>query len=187
MRVEVHGFPPDFVTDHEAQIRSLATRAGQFRIVLREIAPEFADYDQHPETKTIAMVTIGVERWQNREGDEWLVVTPATEADAKAAERYQHAIYEAKGHARYSAHAASSIVLHEAPSPTVAPRRLPVFQQDRMVGSLPSDFAPDAIRSKTFLYDPRPGDFRRQGDTWIASNMLGPGDLDAVPEFRREG
>lgn len=61
--------------------------------------------------------------------------------------------------------------------------RVPVIQDGRQVGSVPPSFDPTAIRSTNWLYDPRPGDFRREGDTWIASRTLGPGDLEAVPGF----
>jgi hypothetical protein len=36
-------------------------------------------------------VAVVVERWQNTEGDRWLVVKPATAADAKATEDYDEA------------------------------------------------------------------------------------------------
>ncbi len=53
---------------------------------------------------------------------------------------------------------------------------LPVFQNGREVGTLSASWHPSDARS-SFLYEPRPGDFRREGDTWIADPMLGPGDL----------
>ena len=58
-----------------------------------------------------------------------------------------------------------------------------VRQDGRVVGTLPGDFDPLYIRSSTFLYDPRPGDFIRRDDHWEASKWLGPGDLKAVPGF----
>lgn len=61
--------------------------------------------------------------------------------------------------------------------------RLPVMQSGRRVGSVPPMFDPISIKSNTFLYDPRPGDFVRDGDVWIASSTLGTGDLEAVPGF----
>ena len=63
--------------------------------------------------------------------------------------------------------------------------RIPVMRAGEKVGYLPNDFDPENIRSASFLYDPRSGDFRRDGDTWIASPSLGLGDLEAVPGFRR--
>jgi len=47
------------------------------------------------------------------------------------------------------------------------------------------DFDPDFIKSTNYFYDPRPGDFKREGAVWIAANNLGPGDLDAIPGFER--
>lgn len=55
----------------------------------------------------------------------------------------------------------------------------------REVGTLPASFDPTRIKSQSFFYDPRPGDFIRRADHWEASRMLGPGDLDAVPGFVR--
>src|SRR5262249_13657146 len=60
---------------------------------------------------------------------------------------------------------------------------VPVIQDGRRVGTVPPSFDPGDIRSTSFLYTPRPGDFRREGDAWIASDSLGPGDLEAVPGF----
>lgn len=61
--------------------------------------------------------------------------------------------------------------------------RVAVMWAGRKSGTLPPDFDPMGIKSKTWLYDPRPGDFTREGDTWVASPKLGPGDLEAVPGF----
>jgi len=65
--------------------------------------------------------------------------------------------------------------------------RVKVMQRGHYVGTVPGDFDPLNIQSRTFLYDPRPGDFRRDGDIWIVADMLGPGDLEAIPRFEREG
>lgn len=64
--------------------------------------------------------------------------------------------------------------------------RIPLFQRDKEIGSVPATFDPIAIKPTTFLYDVRPGDFRRTDRGWEASKTLGPGDLDAVPEFTRK-
>jgi hypothetical protein len=60
---------------------------------------------------------------------------------------------------------------------------VPVMQSGRRVGSVPATFDPTKIKSTNWLYDVRPGDFVRDGDTWIANRTLGPGDLEAVPGF----
>lgn len=64
--------------------------------------------------------------------------------------------------------------------------RVPVFWCGRRIGTMAPDFDPAAIKSKSFLYDPRPGDFERDGDRWLAAQSLGPGDLDCVPGFQRD-
>jgi len=61
--------------------------------------------------------------------------------------------------------------------------RIPVMQHGRKVGTVPPDFDPMRIKSTNWLYDARPGDFRQEGLTWVASRALGPGDLEAVPGF----
>lgn len=63
--------------------------------------------------------------------------------------------------------------------------RRPVYQHGRLVGSLPGDFSPHAVRSKSFLYDFRPGDFVEDGEGWRAHPTLGLGDLESVPGFQR--
>ena len=60
---------------------------------------------------------------------------------------------------------------------------VPVHQGGRTVGTLPACFCPTAFKSKSWLYEPRPGDFRKDGNIWLASPGLGPGDLEAVPGF----
>lgn len=64
--------------------------------------------------------------------------------------------------------------------------RLPVMHDGVRVGTMAADFDPDRVRSRSMMYDPRPGDFRRERDTWVAARSLGGGDLDAVVGFRRE-
>ena len=61
--------------------------------------------------------------------------------------------------------------------------RVDVKQDGLKIGTVPANFEPSCIKSTSFFYDPRPGDFKREGDVWIADKMLGPGDLDAVPGF----
>jgi len=63
--------------------------------------------------------------------------------------------------------------------------RLPVFQRGREIGSLPVAFDPLMIKSTSFLYDPRPGDFRRTDKGWVAADNMGPGDFECIPEFSR--
>lgn len=61
--------------------------------------------------------------------------------------------------------------------------RVPVIWCGRQVGTLPPDFDPSMVSSASPLYDPRPGDFRREGDAWVADKMLGAGDLAAIRGF----
>ncbi len=63
--------------------------------------------------------------------------------------------------------------------------RVAVMWHGRNVGTVPPDFDPMLIKSNTFLYDARPGDFVREGDVWVAAKNLGPGDLDAIKGFVR--
>lgn len=51
------------------------------------------------------------------------------------------------------------------------------------IGTVPPDFEPAFMKSRSPWYDPRPGDFVRDGDVWIVSRTLGPGDLEAIPGF----
>lgn len=69
---------------------------------------------------------------------------------------------------------------YDGPLPT---ERVPVFQAGRQVGTVPALFHPAAIRSRAWQYSPRAGDFTRADAGWLASDTLGPGDLDAVPGF----
>ena len=62
---------------------------------------------------------------------------------------------------------------------------VPVYQFGKLIGTVPGDFHPARIKSKSLLYEPRPGDFVRRADRWEASNTLCPGDLDAIPGFIR--
>lgn len=53
---------------------------------------------------------------------------------------------------------------------------LPVIHNGQIIGTLPANFDPMRVKP-TLLYEPRPGDFRLEGDKWIADRMLGYGDL----------
>jgi hypothetical protein len=61
--------------------------------------------------------------------------------------------------------------------------QIAVMQDGERIGTVPPSFDPGKIESLNALYQPRFGDFRREGDVWIADTMLGPSDLDAVPGF----
>lgn len=61
--------------------------------------------------------------------------------------------------------------------------RVDVIQHGEKVGTVPPSFDPKRIESRSWLYDPRPEDFQFDGSAWVANNMLGPGDLEAVRGF----
>jgi hypothetical protein len=61
--------------------------------------------------------------------------------------------------------------------------RVPVMQEGRRIGTMEPYFDPLSVKSTSPFYDVREGDFKREGDVWIASRTLGPGDLEAVPGF----
>lgn len=61
--------------------------------------------------------------------------------------------------------------------------RLPVMLHGTRWGTMAPDFDPSNVRSNSFWYDPRPGDFKREGDTWVAARTLGPGDVECVVGF----
>lgn len=58
--------------------------------------------------------------------------------------------------------------------------RVPVMHHGRRVGTLPTDFEP--LNAKNV----HPGDFRREGDGWVAEEKLAPENLDAVVGFERD-
>lgn len=58
--------------------------------------------------------------------------------------------------------------------------RVPVMHHGRRVGTLPADFEP--LNAKNV----QPGDFRREGDGWVAEEKLAPENLDAVMGFERD-
>lgn len=62
--------------------------------------------------------------------------------------------------------------------------RLPVMQKGQIVGTLPASFEPSAIGDQSFMYGSKPSDFRREGNVWVADQMLGLGNLASVPGFR---
>lgn len=84
-------------------------------------------------------------------------------------------------------HGASELLRAAGKGHFIPTERLPVIHHGRTVGTVPGDFDPANIKSNNYFYDPRPGDFKREGDTWLAARNLGPGDLDAVAGFVREG
>lgn len=61
--------------------------------------------------------------------------------------------------------------------------RIPVRQCGVVIGTVPADFDPMFIKSKSLLYDPRPGDFLFEGNAWSAAPMLGAGDFEAIEGF----
>lgn len=64
--------------------------------------------------------------------------------------------------------------------------RVPVFHHGERVGTVPTEFDPAFIKSKSFFYDPRPGDFTRTPEGWLAHHSMGPGDVASVPGFQAE-
>ena len=61
--------------------------------------------------------------------------------------------------------------------------RMPVVWCGRIIGTLPAAFDSRNIQSASFMYQPRAGDFTRDGDRWIASDTMGLGDLRYVVGF----
>ncbi len=64
--------------------------------------------------------------------------------------------------------------------------RIPVFHMGERVGTVPAEFDPAFIKSKSFFYTPRPGDFTRTEEGWLAHKTMGPGDVASVPGFQAE-
>ena len=64
--------------------------------------------------------------------------------------------------------------------------RVPVFHWGERVGTVPAEFDPAFIKSKSFFYSPRPGDFTRTEEGWLVSHTMGPGDVASVPGFQSE-
>lgn len=64
--------------------------------------------------------------------------------------------------------------------------RLPVFQYGRRIGTLPPGFDLAFARSNSFMYDVRPGDLTREGDSWVVGRTMGASDIDCVVGFIRD-
>lgn len=64
--------------------------------------------------------------------------------------------------------------------------RVPVIRNGRRIGTMPPDFDPAFARSISFMYDYRPGDLVRDGDTWMVGRSMGAGDIDCVAGFVRD-
>lgn len=60
---------------------------------------------------------------------------------------------------------------------------LPVTWHGERVGTVPATFDPAIIKTRSVFYRPRPGDFVRTDNGWLATSTLGPGDLEAVVGF----
>lgn len=67
----------------------------------------------------------------------------------------------------------------------VPTKRLDVYQNGQKIGSVPPHFDPSVSRTRAWLAESLPGDFRREGDIWVASQAIGPMDFDAIPGFKR--
>lgn len=61
--------------------------------------------------------------------------------------------------------------------------RVAVKRNGVVIGTVPATFDPTTIKSRSFLYDPRPGDFRMVDGEWIASPTLGGGDFKCIVGF----
>lgn len=64
--------------------------------------------------------------------------------------------------------------------------RVPVIRNGRRIGTLPPDFDPTFARSNSFMYDVRPGDLTREGDSWVVGRTMGASDIDCVVGFVRD-
>lgn len=69
---------------------------------------------------------------------------------------------------------------------TAPTERLPVFQYGRQIGTMAPDFDPMTAKSTSIFYDVRPGDFTREGDTWVVGRTMGASDVDCVAGFIRD-
>lgn len=83
-------------------------------------------------------------------------------------------------------HGAATILRHYGLTNLLPTERVKVVYCGKEVGTLPADFDPSSVRSKSFLYDPRHGDFRWKDSGVVeVDKSLGPGDLDSVVGFVR--
>lgn len=76
--------------------------------------------------------------------------------------------------------------LMEAYGVEMPTERVPVIQYGRRIGTMPPDFDPAFARSISFMYDPRPGDFTREGNAWVVGRTMGASDVDCVVGFIRD-
>lgn len=81
-------------------------------------------------------------------------------------------------------HGAAFVLRHLGYGHLVPTGRVTVLQDGLRIGSVPADFDPTTIKSRSAMYDVRQGDFRRDGKVWVASGSLGLGDLQAVPGLK---
>lgn len=94
-------------------------------------------------------------------------------------------------HWRFDAHAVAKyglaeLMRAEGMQHFIPTERLPVIQYGHRIGTMAPDFDPATARSTSPWYDVRPGDFRREGNAWIAARTLGAGDVDCVAGFQRD-
>lgn len=76
--------------------------------------------------------------------------------------------------------------LMEAYGVEMPTERMPVIRNGQRIGTMPPAFDPAFARSISFMYDYRPGDLVRDGDSWIVGRSMGAGDIDCVAGFVRD-
>ena len=62
--------------------------------------------------------------------------------------------------------------------------RLDLIENGCKIGTLPGSFDPMNVKSGSFWYKPRRGDFEMRGNQVHMIAHLGPGDLESIPGFR---
>ena len=62
--------------------------------------------------------------------------------------------------------------------------RLDLIEDGRKIGTLPGSFDPMNVKSGSFCYKPRRGDFEMRGNQVHMIAHLGAGDLESIPGFR---